>query len=175
MEHMGRDDETKKRMEAINEELKEKEEELDDLEALTQTLIIKERKCNDELQEARKEMITVSLISFNITNSESTACAIAKITVFCSYTMFSLQGLRERKAYRANFGVKLVGYLDEKVIDSIAKTKYSKEEARTKSNELFSLWKGLIDDPEWQPFKVLTEDGVSKVYVLSTVFPTAFI
>lgn len=63
MEHMGRDEETKKRMEAINEELKEKEEELGDLEDLTQALIIKERKCNDELQEARKEMITVSLIS----------------------------------------------------------------------------------------------------------------
>lgn len=89
--------------------------------------------------------------------------------------MFSLQGLRERKAYRAHFGVKLVGYLDEKVIDSIAKTKYSKEEARTKSNELYSLCKELIDDPEWQPFKVLTEDGVSKVYVLSTVFPSALI
>lgn len=57
MEHMGRDVETQKRMDAIKEELMEKEEELEDLEQLTQALIVKERKCNDELQEARKELI----------------------------------------------------------------------------------------------------------------------
>ena len=60
MEHMGRDVETQKRMDAIKEELMEKEEELEDLEQLTQALIVKERKCNDELQEARKELINVS-------------------------------------------------------------------------------------------------------------------
>ncbi|KAL5569072.1 hypothetical protein UlMin_025647 [Ulmus minor] len=38
--------------------LKEKEEELEDLEALNQTLVMKERKSNDELQEARKELIS---------------------------------------------------------------------------------------------------------------------
>lgn len=61
MEHMGRDTETKKKMDAIVDELKEKEEELEDLEALTQTLVVKERKCNDELQDARKELIAVSV------------------------------------------------------------------------------------------------------------------
>ena len=37
--------------------LREKEESLEDLEALNQTLIVKERKSNDELQEARRELI----------------------------------------------------------------------------------------------------------------------
>lgn len=65
VEHMGRDNETKKRMEDINKQLKEKEEELEDVEDLTQALVVKERKCNDELQDARKELITVSVFSFN--------------------------------------------------------------------------------------------------------------
>lgn len=43
--------------------LSEKENELEDLEALNQTLIVKERKSNDELQEARKELINVSIFS----------------------------------------------------------------------------------------------------------------
>ncbi|RVW66153.1 hypothetical protein CK203_007403 [Vitis vinifera] len=46
------------KMDDIQEELKEKEEELDDLEALNQALVVKERKSNDELQEARKELIS---------------------------------------------------------------------------------------------------------------------
>lgn len=59
-EHMGRDAETREKMEKINKELKETEDELEDIEALTQALIVKERKCNDELQDARKEMISVN-------------------------------------------------------------------------------------------------------------------
>lgn len=38
--------------------MKEKMEEIEDLEALNQTLIVKEKESNDELQEARKELIS---------------------------------------------------------------------------------------------------------------------
>ncbi|KAI3864494.1 hypothetical protein MKX03_011300, partial [Papaver bracteatum] len=41
----------------LKEKLQEKEDELEDMEALNQALIIKERRTNDELQEARKELI----------------------------------------------------------------------------------------------------------------------
>ncbi|XP_023904334.1 factor of DNA methylation 4 [Quercus suber] len=60
MKHMGEDGdmEVKKNMDAIKEDLKEKEEELENMEALQQALVIKERKSNDELQEARKELIS---------------------------------------------------------------------------------------------------------------------
>ncbi|XP_039060200.1 protein INVOLVED IN DE NOVO 2-like isoform X2 [Hibiscus syriacus] len=44
-------------MEASLKELKEKEMELEDLEALNQSLILSERKSNNDLQEARKELI----------------------------------------------------------------------------------------------------------------------
>ncbi|KAF9616561.1 hypothetical protein IFM89_030328 [Coptis chinensis] len=59
MKHMGGEDDNKLQddMKKIDEELKDKIEEMDDLEAMNQTLLIKERKSNDELQEARKELI----------------------------------------------------------------------------------------------------------------------
>lgn len=44
----------------LQEELKLKEEELQDLEALNQALLIKELKCIDELQDARMELVKVS-------------------------------------------------------------------------------------------------------------------
>ncbi|OMO59003.1 hypothetical protein CCACVL1_25167 [Corchorus capsularis] len=58
--HMADDDDKEflEKMEAILKELREKEAELDDLEALNQTLIVRERKSNDELQDARKELIS---------------------------------------------------------------------------------------------------------------------
>lgn len=59
MKHMTEEDiEAKKKMESIQEVLKEKEEELEALDALNQTLIAKERRSNDELQDARKELIS---------------------------------------------------------------------------------------------------------------------
>ncbi|KAL5537877.1 hypothetical protein UlMin_045656 [Ulmus minor] len=59
MRHMGDDgdEEVLKKVEGILQELREKEGELEDVEALNQALVIKERKSNDELQEARKELI----------------------------------------------------------------------------------------------------------------------
>ncbi|CAK9188250.1 unnamed protein product [Ilex paraguariensis] len=59
MKHMGEDGdmEIEDKMHNIQKNLKEKEEELEDLEALNQALVVKERKSNDELQEARKELI----------------------------------------------------------------------------------------------------------------------
>ncbi|GKV32883.1 hypothetical protein SLEP1_g41448 [Rubroshorea leprosula] len=59
--HMGEEDEdveTKQKLVEIAENLKRKEEELEYFEVLNQTLIVKERKCNDELQEARKELVS---------------------------------------------------------------------------------------------------------------------
>lgn len=59
MQHMEEDEDTEmqRKMEAMQKELKDKEEELEDLEDLNQALIVKERKSNDELQGARKELI----------------------------------------------------------------------------------------------------------------------
>ena len=65
MKHMGDDGDVEvlEKVDALLKQLREKEGELEDLEALNQTLIVKERKSNDELQEARKELINVSVFS----------------------------------------------------------------------------------------------------------------
>lgn len=67
MKHIGDDGddgdvEVLENIDAILKQLREKEGELGDLESLNQTLIVMERKSNDELQEARKELINVSYV-----------------------------------------------------------------------------------------------------------------
>lgn len=66
MKHMADDDDIEilKKTESVLKELREKEGDLEDVEALNQTLIVRERKSNDELQEARKELINVSISYF---------------------------------------------------------------------------------------------------------------
>lgn len=64
MKHMGDDGDVEilEKVDTILKQLREKEGELEDLEALNQTLVVKERKSNDELQEARKELVNVSVL-----------------------------------------------------------------------------------------------------------------
>lgn len=64
MEHMGDngDAEVLKRLGAIRQKLEEKQEELSHLEELNRALLIKELTSNDELQQARKELIDVSTL-----------------------------------------------------------------------------------------------------------------
>ncbi|KAK3021814.1 hypothetical protein RJ639_047169 [Escallonia herrerae] len=59
MKHLGDEDDAavQKTMKEMNEELEQKMDEMTDLESLNQTLVVKERQSNDELQEARKELI----------------------------------------------------------------------------------------------------------------------
>lgn len=61
-----------------------------------------------------------------------------------------------------------MGLLDSKVFESVAKDKYSKEEATTKAGELLSLCRGYIEDPDWHPFKVISERGLFKVCMSNT-------
>ncbi|KAM7471640.1 hypothetical protein LguiA_009823 [Lonicera macranthoides] len=59
LKHLGDQDDAavQSKMKEMNEELEQKQEEMGDLESLNQTLVVKERQSNDELQEARKELI----------------------------------------------------------------------------------------------------------------------
>ena len=61
MKHLGDEDDAavQKKIKEMNEELEEKVDEMAGVEDLNRTLIAKERQSNDELQEARKELITV--------------------------------------------------------------------------------------------------------------------
>lgn len=60
MKHIKEDeDDAGKKMKGLTESLEEKEQQLEHLDMLSQMLIVKERKVNEELQDARKELISV--------------------------------------------------------------------------------------------------------------------
>lgn len=61
-EQMGDDQDVKKKLDEIEEILNEKKEELEDLDAMNQALVVKEQRANVELTDARKELIDVSTI-----------------------------------------------------------------------------------------------------------------
>jgi len=62
MNHIGETDlDDQKKLEAIRMELQETEEELEGVEDLQQTLVVQERKTNDELQDAHKKLISVCI------------------------------------------------------------------------------------------------------------------
>ncbi|XP_030464211.2 factor of DNA methylation 4-like [Syzygium oleosum] len=125
MKHMEDDEDVdlKQKMKEIEESLKEKEEEMEFNEELSQTLIVKERKTNDELQDARKELIKT------LRNNTS----------------------------RAMIGVKRMGELDSKPFLIAAKRKFAAEEANEKAIMLCSKWEDHLRDPEWYPFKGITD------------------
>jgi chromosome segregation ATPase len=64
MKHMPGEEESelKKKIDELSEELQDKYEEMDSVESLHHTLLIKEQKTNEELQDARKKLIDVSCL-----------------------------------------------------------------------------------------------------------------
>ncbi|KAK7272065.1 hypothetical protein RJT34_28443 [Clitoria ternatea] len=129
MEHMKEEDDVEKRkIDAIKLDLQDKEEELEGMEQLLQTLVVRERKTNDELQDARKELIN------RLRNSSS----------------------------RVNIGVKKMGELDGKPFVTVAKRKFAGEEADVKAVEFCSQWEAYLRDPNWHPFKIVTDKGITK-------------
>ena len=63
MKHLGDDAAVQNQIKEMNEKLEQKVDEMSDLEDLNKTLVRKERESNDELQEARKELIAVLFLS----------------------------------------------------------------------------------------------------------------
>jgi hypothetical protein len=57
MEHLGDDSAVQKKVEEMKLELEEKVQELKDSEEMNTGLMVKERECNDEIQDARKELL----------------------------------------------------------------------------------------------------------------------
>lgn len=131
MKHMDEDEDmdAKKKMNEIKQNLEEKEQAYADVEALHQALVVKERRNNDEVQEARKELVN------GLWDSTS-------------------QG---NKKTRALIGVKRMGDLDVKPFQMAIKRICSKEEADVKTLEVCSLWETYLADPNWHPFKIITD------------------
>ncbi|MFS7950912.1 hypothetical protein Hanom_Chr07g00588771 [Helianthus anomalus] len=116
----------------LNDELEAKVEEMGDLEDMNQTLVVKERESNDELQEARKELIKV------------------------------FKGMKGMFSGHTNIGVKRMGEIDSKPFHDACKVKYGSEEAQIKASELCSMWQEELKNPAWHPVKVVAIDGAHK-------------
>ncbi|KAJ0794939.1 putative XS domain-containing protein [Helianthus annuus] len=106
-----------------------KVEEMGDLEDMIQTLVVKERESNDELQEARKELIKV------------------------------FKGMKGMFSGHTNIGVKRMGEIDSKPFLDACKVKYGSEEAQIKASELCSMWQEELKNPAWHPVDVVAIDG----------------
>ncbi|KAL6200196.1 hypothetical protein ACLB2K_029978 [Fragaria x ananassa] len=121
-------------MDEIKQTLKEKEDECEDLDTLCQTLMVRERRSNDEVQEARKELVNG----------------------LCDPTT-------QVHKNSVHIGVKLLGDLDVRPFETAMKRRCSKAEADVKTLEVCSLWETYLADPYWHPFKIITnEAGCSK-------------
>ncbi|OIW09183.1 hypothetical protein TanjilG_11321 [Lupinus angustifolius] len=69
----------------------------------------------------------------------------------------------QQRQTRAIIGVKRMGELDEKPFLKAAKRKFKADEADLEAIKSCSLWEDYVRDPQWHPFKVLTDkEGNSK-------------
>jgi hypothetical protein len=116
VKHMeGEGVDVKKRTEELNAELDEKIEELEDLETLNQNLIVKDRMANDELQDAKKELISVmcchSLCLENIQIRSLFRCGSLQILSYYTSVSISYRLCKNYWALAATLGLRGWGNL----------------------------------------------------------------
>ena len=145
--HMGSDGDAEivKEVENIYKGLTEKEEELADLDKFNQTLILRERRTNDELQEARKELVNVR-IKMHINNRLLTS----KSLVLTILLYFFVQIMKE---WKQNIGVKRMGELVTKPFMDALQQKYCQQDVEDRAIDVLQLWEDYLKDPDWHPFK----------------------
>nr|QDC18029.1 factor of DNA methylation 1-like B [Hypericum perforatum] len=140
MKHLDdQDDEAvQNKMKEMTDELKEKKDDLSDLESLNETLVLKERQSNDELEEARKELIEGLKDLLDAPNTP-----VEKNTI----------------------GIKRMGEVEQKAFHNACKQRYPPEEADLHAMQLCSLWQEKVIDSQWYPFKAIMVDGKEKLEV----------
>ncbi|KQK14286.1 factor of DNA methylation 4 [Brachypodium distachyon] len=141
MKHMGaEEDTTSKELDKISEELKEKEEELEHMKSANQALIIVERRTNDELEQAKEELIK----------------GLQEMSGTRSNIGVKRMGVLDVKAFVAACKAKSAR------VDSKKSANYDFE---GESALELSKWEHEIAQPEWHPFKVINIDGKEKLIV----------
>ncbi|XP_050883996.1 factor of DNA methylation 4 [Lathyrus oleraceus] len=150
MNHIGETDlEEKKKLEAIKMDLREKEEQLEGVEDLQQTLVIQERKTNDELQDARKKLITW------IGCPKNTSRVTISVKRMGELDIKPFMDASKRK------------FPDEG--NGKAAHRKLADERRVKAIQWCSQWDGYLRDPSWHPFKIVTDkEGNSKEIIDET-------
>ncbi|KAG4939248.1 hypothetical protein JHK84_045440 [Glycine max] len=140
LKHMEDDEDAEvlKKVDTLQKDLRDKEQSLEELDALNQALIVKERESNDELQEARKALVDESFLS--------------------------LAGMKELSSH-SNIRLKRMGEIDTIPFLDAMKKRYNEEEAEERASELCSLWEEYLKNPDWHPFKVIMVEGKEKEIV----------
>ncbi|XP_051207397.1 protein INVOLVED IN DE NOVO 2 [Lolium perenne] len=138
MKHMGAEaDTTSKEVDKISEELKEKDEQLDAMDSINQALIIVERRTNDELEQAKKELIK----------------GLQEMSVTRSIIGVKRMGILDEKAFLAA--------CKKKAANDVSK-KAENYDLEGESILLLTKWEDEITQPDWHPFKVIDVNGHAK-------------
>ncbi|KAJ0623545.1 putative XS domain-containing protein [Helianthus annuus] len=134
LKHLGDEDNTavQEQIKKMNDELEAKMEEMGDLEDMNQTLMVKERESNDELQDTRKELIKCFL------------------------------EMQDKSSGGGIIRVKRMGEIDMKAFNDACKKKFDSDKAEIKASELCSLWQEKLTNPKWHPVKVVAVEGALK-------------
>ncbi|XP_044387202.1 factor of DNA methylation 1 isoform X1 [Triticum aestivum] len=61
-----------------------------------------------------------------------------------------------------NIALKNIGQLDDRPFLAACRKKLPAEEAQEKAKEVHRVWQGHIQNPEWNPFKTVTVEGIPK-------------
>ncbi|CAK9133596.1 unnamed protein product [Ilex paraguariensis] len=139
LDHMSKYDLDQKQLMAEKDEWKEKlkdlQYEIDHMKNDYQTLMLKERISNDELQDARKAAI--------------------EVRIYLSPLLLWLYMLNNRTV----LGIKRMGQVNWKPFWDICSQKYSGGDWEDQSAKLCSLWEENVRNPHWQPFKKVKING----------------
>ncbi|WJX32241.1 hypothetical protein P8452_20586 [Trifolium repens] len=76
--------------------------------------------------------------------------------------------IKETSTRDGSIGVKKMGEFNTKSFIDAMKKRYNEDEAEHRGAKLWSLWKENINDPNWNPFKVVFVDGVAKQVIIKT-------
>ncbi|XP_068309619.1 factor of DNA methylation 5-like [Pyrus communis] len=163
------DDEDGHVMDNIQEKLEHMKEELDDAEALNTTLAIRERMSNDELQEARKELIngweSISPAVIGVKRMSDLDCEPFQTACNRKYpTDEAADDQGWESISPAVIGVKRMGDLDCEPFQTACKRKYPTDKAADdQAAMLCSLWEDYLADSSWYPFKMsMDPSGAAK-------------
>lgn len=160
MELLQGDEDIDKKIEEIH---KKWEEEKEGLMQLYNTLLMKEHGTNQELNEARAEVIQVMIGFYSL----SSTLLVSPILPFKHFDRLikKSQGLTKLLKGPSLIGIKRMGDLDIKPFETACKKKFPAEDADIKASELCSSWVQEICDPSWHPFKIIHGNGAIEVWI----------
>ncbi|CAD6238589.1 unnamed protein product [Miscanthus lutarioriparius] len=131
----------------------------------TKTILDDFLRLNTQLEMKQKVELEIKHLSgkLQVMELKLVYCSVS-VSVFvyensCLVQLQSLQSLPGTASCRTHIGVKKLGELDPSVFLSLCKRKFPAADAEAESASLCSKWQNEIENPEWQPFKVIIVDG----------------